>query len=68
MDMGQEEERVRCMARVTWKLALPYVKQIAARICCMAQETSGLYQSRGVGWGGRWEGGSKERGYMYTYG
>ena len=24
--------------------------------------------TRGVGWGGRWEGGSKQRGYMYTYG
>ena len=36
----------------------------------MAQETQtgALYQSRGVGWGGRWEGGSKGRGYMYTYG
>ena len=29
MDMGREEERVRCMARVTLKLALPYVKWIA---------------------------------------
>ena len=28
----------------------------------------GLYQPRGVGWGGRWEGVSKGRGYMYTYG
>ena len=39
-------------------------------ICCMAQETQmgALYQSRGVGWGRRWEGGSKESGYMYTYG
>ena len=27
-----------------------------------------LYQPGGVGWGGRWEGGSEERGYMYTYG
>ena len=26
MDMGREEERVRCMDRVTWKLILPYVK------------------------------------------
>ena len=26
------------------------------------------HQPRGVGWGGRWEGGSKGRGYMYTYG
>ena len=36
----------------------------------MAQETQtgALYQSRGVGWGGRWEGVSKWRGYMYTYG
>ena len=29
MDMGKGEERVRCMERVTWKLILPYVKQIA---------------------------------------
>ena len=28
-DMGTGEERVRCMERVTWKLTLPYVKQIA---------------------------------------
>ena len=36
----------------------------------MAQETQtgALYQPRGVGWGGKWEGGSKGRGYMYTYG
>ena len=27
-----------------------------------------LYQPRGVGWGGRREGGSKGREYMYTYG
>ena len=39
-------------------------------ICCMAQETQteALYQPRGVGWEGRWEGVSKGRGYMYTYG
>ena len=29
MDMGRGEERVRCVQRVTWKLTLPYVKQIA---------------------------------------
>ena len=27
-----------------------------------------LYQPRGVGWGGRWEGGSRGRGYVYAYG
>ena len=39
-------------------------------IAGMAQETQtgALYQPRGVGCGGRWEGGSKGRGYMYTYG
>jgi len=26
MVMGREEERVRCIERVTWKLILPYVK------------------------------------------
>ena len=39
-------------------------------IYCMAQETQtgALYQTQGVGCGGRWEGGSKGRGDMYTYG
>ena len=62
-------ERVRCMQRVTWKLTLPYIRQPTG-ICCMAQETQtgALYQPRGVGWGGRWKGGSKGKGYMYTYG
>jgi len=31
-------------------------------------QTGALYQPRGVRWGGRWEGDSKGRGYMYTYG
>ena len=25
-DMGNEEERARCIGRVTWKLTLPYIK------------------------------------------
>ena len=39
-------------------------------VCCVAQEmqTGPLCQPRGVGWGGRWEGASKVRGYMYAYG
>ena len=39
-------------------------------ICCLAKETQtgALYQPRGVGWRGRWEGSSKGRGYMFTYG
>ena len=31
-------------------------------------QTGALYKPRGVGWGGRWEGGSTGRGHMYTYG
>ena len=67
MDTGRGEERVRCMKRVTWKLTLPYVKQTATGICCMAQETQtgALYQPVGVGWGGRTERSSRGRGYMY---
>ena len=69
MDMGRGEERVSCMERVTWKLILPCVKW-STGIRCVVQETQtgALYQPRGVAWGGRWEGGSKGRGYMYTYG
>ena len=39
-------------------------------ICCMSRETQtgSLYQPRGLGWGQRWEGGSRGRGYMYTHG
>ena len=57
------------MERVTWKLTLSYLKYIANGKLRMAQETQtgALYPPRGVGWGGRWEGGSKWRGYVYTY-
>ena len=36
----------------------------------MAQEakTGAVYQPRGVGWGGKWERGSKGKGYTYSYG
>ena len=70
MDMARGEERVRYMERVTWKLTLPCVKQTANRNLRVAQETKtgALYQPRGVGWGGRWEGDSNGREYMYTNG
>ena len=58
------------MQRVTWKLKLPYVKQIVNGNLLYGSGNSNraLYQPRQVGWGEKWEGGSKERGYMYTYG
>ena len=35
----------------------------------MAQEiqAGALYQPRGVGWGGKWEGSSKGKGYIYLW-
>ena len=49
-------ERVRCMERVTWKLTLPYVKQIANGnlLYGSGNSTGAVYQPRGVGWGERW--------------
>ena len=35
---------------------------------CLGTQTGALHQPRGVGWGGRWEGGSRGKEYMYTYG
>ena len=41
MDMGRGEERVRCMERVTWKLTLPFVKQIASgNLLCDAESSN----------------------------
>ena len=39
-------------------------------ILYMVQETQtgALYQTRGLGWGGRCEGGSRGKGHMNTYG
>ena len=64
---GRGKERVRCMERVTWKLTLPYVKQIASGNLLLAQgtQTGALYQLRGVGWEERWEGGSRGRERIY---
>ena len=68
MDMGRGEERVRYMERVTWKLTLPYVKQIVNGNLLYGSGNSNraLYQPRGVGWGERWEEVSDRRGYIYT--
>ena len=67
MDMVGGEEKVRCMERVTWKLTLPYVKEIANRNLLYGSGNSGApYQPRRVGWGGRWEEASKGRG-IYVY-
>ena len=45
---------------------LPYVKQIESGICCVTQGAQLISLPSGVGYGGRWKGGSERRGYMYT--
>jgi len=35
---------------------------------CFRAFKRAVYQHRGMGWEGRWEGGSRGRGHMYTYG
>ena len=47
-----------CKIDSQWEFAV-YLRKLEQGLCI---------QPRGVGWGGRWEGGSKGRGHMYTYG
>ena len=48
---------------------LTYVKQTASgnSLCDSGNSTGPLWQPRGVGWGGRWEGGSRGSGHTYPY-
>ena len=66
-EMGGEGEMY---GKSKWNLTLPYVNQIASGNLLYGSGNSnrGSVSIQGVGWGGRWEGGSKGRGYMYTYG
>ena len=68
MDIGRGEERVSCMERVTWKLTLPYVNRNQMGICVWLRKLKQGHCINLGGMGGGWEGGSKVRGYMYTYG
>ena len=64
MDMGRGEERVRFMERVTeTDITTCKIHSQWAFAVWLRKQTGALYQPRGVGWGGRWEGGSKG-GYM----
>ena len=69
MDIGRGEERLRCMERVTWKVTLPYVKQIANGNLLYDLENSNRSSATGwrVGWGGTW-GHLGRKGHGYTYG
>jgi len=61
MDMGRGQERVRCMERVTWKLTLPYVKQIVSGNLLYS---SGNKQGLCINLGGRFK---REGIYVYLW-
>ena len=64
--MRRGEERVRRMERVTWKLTLPSVKQIANRnLLCGSGNSKELCINLE---GSDGDGDSKGRGYSYSYG
>ena len=56
------------MERVTWELTLPYVESIANGNLLTGNSKRGSVSAQRMEWGGTWEGSSKGRGYMYTYG
>ena len=68
MGMGRGEQRVRSMERVTFKLTLPYVKQIARENLLYSSGNSnrgsGSSQSGGMG---REMGGTFKREGIYVY-
>ena len=69
--MGRGEERVRCMERVTQKLILPCVKQIASRnlLYVSGNSNRGSVPTQGVGWDGKGDGREvQEGGDTCTYG
>ena len=68
MDMGRGEERVRCMERVTQKLTLPNVKQIANRNLLYGSGNSnrGSASTQRSGMGRQMGGRFKREGNMYT--
>ena len=70
LNMGRREERASCMERVTRKLTLPCVKQMANRnlLCGSGSLNSSYVSNQRGGMGSEMEGRVKERGYMYTYG
>ena len=53
MDTGRGEERVRWMERGTWKLTICKIDRQWEFAVWLRKLKQGLYQPRGVRWGGR---------------
>ena len=68
MDTGRREERVRYMERATWKLTLPYVKQIAnGNLLYISGNSNRGSVSMWRGGMGREMGGRFKRKWTYVY-
>ena len=65
MDMGRGGEMYGKSSMETY---ITMCKIDSQREFAQGTQIGTLYQPRGVGWGERWKGVSKGRGYMYTYG
>ena len=57
MDMGRGKERVRCMERVETYITICKIDGQQEFAVWLRKLRWALYQPRGLGWGGRWEGG-----------
>ena len=55
---NMETYTIICKIDSQWEFAV-WLRKLKQGLCINLE---------GVGWGGRWEGGSKGKGYMYTYG
>ena len=67
MDMGRGEDRMRCMERVTWKLTLPYVKQIQQEFAVCPRKLKQDLCINLEGWQGQEMGGRFKREWIYIY-
>ena len=68
--LWQQKMRMKASENSIKTSSLPYVKldsQWKFAVWCWELKSSALWQPRGVGWCGRWEGGSRRRGYTYIY-
>ena len=69
MDMGRGGEGEMCGESKETYITIRKIDSLREFAVYLRKLEQGLcIQPRGVGWGGRWEGGSKGRGHMYTYG
>ena len=66
MDMGEEGE-IYGKSNMETYITICKIEANGNLLNGSGNSNRGSVSSQGVGWGGRWEGGSKRRGYIYIY-